>query len=122
MNKYTINYGYGVADFYCEATEEKRIITEFYNCANCCFGIRKSITREPSIEKQDHNVELPLPYRDKGATHFLSHGGGDQILFNFSHKFQNSPWKLMNECGDWCSCKKLGRPDPSCAVHGELDN
>jgi len=116
MNKHKINYGYGIADFWTEATDPKQIEDEFYELANCCFGIRKSLAGY-SLEQTYENVELPLPYRNQEATNLLSHHG-DDILFDRRYKCPDgTPWKLHNEHGDWCSCKERGKPELSCEVH-----
>ncbi len=116
MNKYVIDYEYGIADFFTEATDEKEVRRKFYNCANCCFGIRKSIGGY-TVKETYLDVALPIPYRDKGGTQFLSHNG-DEILFNDHFKTSNGePWKLMNEHGDWCSCQEMGKEELSCNVH-----
>jgi len=114
--KYIIDYEYGIADFYCKTKDEKKVINDFYACADVCFGIRKSLG-EVKIEKSYSNVELPIPYRDKGATHFLSHNG-DDILFNARYRnHKGEYWKLYSEHGEWCSCKKMGKEELSCDVH-----
>jgi hypothetical protein len=118
MNKYSIDYGGGIAEFYCEATEPREVEREFHACANHCFGIRKSIMRY-SVRATYKGVELPLPYRGHGATHFLSHHG-DEILFDARFHQDESGleyWKLHVEGGGWCSCKERGKPQLDCEVH-----
>ena len=117
MNKYDINYVYGTAYFYCEADDDIEVTRDFQRCAACCFGIRKSLG-DVGIVRRYANVELPLPYRDKGGTHLLIHSGGDTILFDASqHTDNGEPWKLMSEWGEWCSCKERGKAELSCGVH-----
>lgn len=119
MNKYVIDYGFGHADFYTEENEPDRVTFEFNRAANRCFGIRKSMLKQEILETY-MDVELPIPYRNKDATHFLSHSG-DQILFKYLGKdiedFDIRWWKLKGEWGDWCSCKKIGEPELACSVH-----
>ncbi len=117
MNKYVIDYGYGVAQFYTEATDPAEVRREFYACANACFGIRKSLAGY-EVVCSFSSAALPLPYRGFEATHFLSHSGGDDILFD--SRFQTldgSLWKLRDERGDWCSCSQRGTPELACEVH-----
>jgi len=131
LNKYVIDYGYGRADFYTEALDPEGtpvememfqdlalspVRREFLTCATACFGIRKSLGDYRLLETY-LNVELPLPYRGHGGTHFLSHHG-DDILFD-SH-YEQAPgeyWKLHSEGGGWCSCKQRGKPELSCDAH-----
>ena len=118
MNKVVIDYGDGAADFYCEASDPKQVEREFYACANHCFGIRKSIMRY-EVRGTYPNVDLPLPYRGHGATHFLSHHG-DEILFDANHHQDEHGleyWKLHDESGDWCSCRERGKAQLDCTVH-----
>lgn len=116
MNKYEIDYEYGAAEFYTEATDPAQVRREFHNCANHCFGIRKSIGGYTVVATY-LNVDLPIPYRGKDATQFLAHHG-DEILFD--DRFTEDdiyPWKLHDEGGDWCSCAERGKPELSCTVH-----
>lgn len=116
MNKYVINYEYGVADFFTNETDVKKVLAEFHDCANECFGTRKSIGNT-SISLAYAGALLPLPYRGHDATHFLSHNG-DEILFDRRVLLPGGEgWKLHNEWGDWCSCADLGTPALSCQVH-----
>ena len=117
MNKYVIDYGYGTAQFYTEATDPVQVRREFYDCANACFGIRKSMSGY-EVVCSFSGVELPLPYRGHEATHFLSHSGGDDILFDSRlQTLDGRAWKLHHESGDWCSCAERGTPELSCDVH-----
>ena len=118
MNKYVIDYEYGVADFYTDASNPDDVRLEFHTAANRCFGIRKSLGGYRVLESYQ-NVELPIPYRDKGGTHFLSHHG-DEILFKYlglPGDLDKSWWKLHSEHGDWCSCKIEGVQELACSVH-----
>ena len=116
MIKYVIDYEHGVADFYTNEADPKKARDEFYGCAGICFGIRKSLGATV-IKRTYKDVALPIPYRDKGATQFLSHGG-DEILFDDRFRTHDGdPWKLMNEHTNWCSCKVKGVEELSCEVH-----
>ncbi len=117
MNKYVIDYGYGTAHFYTEAADRAEVKREFFECANACFGIRKSISVY-EVRCSFSSVKLPLPFWGHEATHFLSHSGGDDILFDC--RFQTPGggwWKLYSEWGEWCSCEGRGTPALSCEVH-----
>lgn len=131
MNKYVIDYGYGTADFYTETTDppgtpadiqmhEPMILSpvrsEFFKCAQACFGIRKSLGDLQFLATYPM-VLLPAPYEGHGGTHFLSHGG-DEILFD-SHYEQDTGewWKIHAEGGDWCSCQERGKAQLDCSVH-----
>ena len=116
MNKFVIDYEYGIADFYTDASDDKEVLRQFWECASVCFGIRKSLG-ETKIDTRYLGTDLPIPYRDKGGTQFLAHHG-DEILFNDKYKTHDGkPWKLYNEHGEWCTCRKLGREELSCEVH-----
>jgi len=119
VNKYVIDYEYGLADFYTEATDAKRVELEFRTAASCCFGIRKSLG-DYKLLKTYSDVALPIPYRDRDATHFLSHNR-DEILFRrLGDEVTDrdlSWWKLHDEHDDWCSCKEMGSPELTCSVH-----
>jgi hypothetical protein len=131
MNKYVIDYDYGVADFYTEESDPPGTPTdieitepmsisavrrEFYHCANACFGIRKSLG-DFHLKATYPGVLLPAPYEGHGGTHFLSHHG-DEILFD-SHYEQGfgEYWKLHIEGGGWCSCRERGKAQLDCEVH-----
>jgi hypothetical protein len=131
MNKYVIDYGYGRAEFYTETVDPpgtpaaismfdplstSAVRLEFLTCAHACFGIRKSLG-DYELRETYTNVDLPIPYRGHGGTHFLSHDG-DEILFD--RNFEQAPdqwWKLHNEHGEWCSCKARGKAELACNVH-----
>lgn len=116
MNKYRIDYGFGVAEFYTDATDPAQVRREFHACANECFGIRKSLDGYEVVATY-LGVGLPTEYRVTGATHLLIHGG-DEILFDRSHSTPSGEgWKLYNESGERCSCQERGRPELACEVH-----
>jgi len=116
MNRYKIDYGWSVADFWCSQSPEL-VIKEFYKCANACFGIRKSITIDPVILESHPHAELPPVYREKGITHLLMHSG-DEIAFDATYRQDgNDYWKVKNEHDDWCSCPNRGEYNTGCEVH-----
>ena len=119
MNKYVIDYGYGHADFFTEENNPEDVVREFSQAASICFGIRKSMADRIILDTY-LDAELPIPYRDKGATHFLSHSG-DKIVFKYLGDAVKDLdlrwWKLKGEWGDWCSCKEIGIPELACSVH-----
>lgn len=121
MNKFEIDYEYGIADWWTTSAPEL-VLREFNVAANCCFGLRKSLG-DTRIRASFENVAPPLPYREgdtlalsHGATHLLTHSG-DEILFDFAHATADGdPWKLRDQ-GDWCSCKVRGQAELACSVH-----
>jgi len=117
MNRYRIDYGWGVATFWCNQGDHETVVKEFYKCANSCFGIRKSITIDPEILHESCNAELPEEYQGLGITHLLFHSG-DEIAFdsNFTEN-KHEYWKIRNEHEDWCQCPNLGEYSRSCEVH-----
>lgn len=58
MVRYLIDYGWSVAQFWTQETEPEKVLADFHNKAGECFGLRKSITREPRILSQGP-AELP---------------------------------------------------------------
>lgn len=115
MNKYRIDYGYGVADFYCDG--EGDVIKQFYTCADACFGIRKSMISDPVVVGIYQDILLPLPYRTHSITHLLVHSG-DEIAFDANHKQDGLHyWKIKDEWGDWCECETRGIYSADCEVH-----
>lgn len=118
MKRYKINYGWSIAEFWTESPEGE-VISEFYKCANACFGIRKSITREPSIIDQ-RDAPLPPEYQGKGVTHLLIHNPpiADEIAFDARFSEDNGLfyWKVIDEWGDECTCER-GTYSEWCEVH-----
>jgi hypothetical protein len=86
-----INYGFGLASFYGHFPDRESVEQEFYEKANQCFGIRKSIAgydllefQEPLIEPQEF-VDYPT------ATHVLKHSG-DVIVWGPDGEKIKSEW------------------------------
>lgn len=79
MKKAVVDYGFGGAVIYGEFDAET-VEREFYNKANQCFGIRKSILSFRLVSIED--AALPEPW-DKldGAATVLKHNG-DTIVWN----------------------------------------
>lgn len=116
MNKFVINYTYGVANFFTEKKDHKEVMREFYRCAMSCFGIRKSVS-DPVIKKEYLDIELPLNFRDQGGNVVLTFSG-DAYLFDMEHETHSGePWKLATGNNEWCSCKERGEEELSCSVH-----
>ena len=82
--KYLIDYEYGIAKLYTpnEDWEER-----FYELANQCFGIRKSIGEVRLISKED---EKPLGVLD-GEHERLEHNG-DVIIWDQKGEKIESEW------------------------------
>jgi len=89
MMRADIDYGGPTAVFYGDFTAET-VKAEFYDKANQCFGIRKSIMgfRLISIEA----AELPEPWcKLEGAATMLKHSG-DTIVWNAAGEKIKSEW------------------------------
>lgn len=94
MKKYEIDHGPNVAHFWADVSKDE-IVSAFREHANQCFGIRKSITREPRVLSVK-SARLPAWARLEGATVALEHNFpiSDKIVWNADGK------KLLNEWGD----------------------
>ena len=115
MNKFVVDYEYGVADFWTDSDDPKKVLSEFHTMASTCFGIRKSLG-ECRIVQGYPRADLPLPFRGHDATHCLTHHG-DEILFDDRYQTHDGePWKL-HDFGNWCSCAQRGVAELSCSVH-----
>lgn len=88
LYEYTIDYGYGVAEMVTTVPENKA--TEcFYKLANQCFGIRKSITKDPEV-RATRNVGRP-GWWPADVVESLSHNG-DLILWNAEGEKVKDEW------------------------------
>lgn len=117
MKKYRIDYGWSVAEFYTASPEDK-VLGEFSECANNCFGIRKSITRNPKIVAS-HDADLPEKYLGKNVTHVLVHNYPfpDEIAFDATRtQGDNQFWKVRDEWGDECTCEG-NEYSEHCGIH-----
>lgn len=74
INKYKIDYTFGVAKLYTPSEDWKK---RFYDLANQCFGIRKSIGYVSLISK----VKEEPKYKIEGEYERLEHNG-DVIVWN----------------------------------------
>lgn len=73
MKKYEINYGWGVADLY-SPVEKEEAISRFFKLADQCFGIRKSITKDPPVIISVQEENIPEPWDEiEGAFEMLVH-------------------------------------------------
>lgn len=85
-----IDYGFGMAEFWGDFTEDS-LQREFMGCANDCFGIRKSISK---FEVKKFLAEQSLPEfwsKIEGAATLLKHSG-DSILFDKDGEKIKSEW------------------------------
>ena len=127
FHKYKIDYGWNHAQFWTREIDEAKVLEEFYEAASGCFGIRKSITKEPTISINYGPAELPLDMRGYNGTHALTFLS-DRYLFDNTKKTPHGTWwRLLDAWGNWCSCKVRGEPEVSCEVHkydvpGALDD
>jgi len=94
MRKYRIDYGNNRAVMWADVPEEEAIEC-FRGHAHRCFGIRKSITKEPEVLE---SAEEPLPAwaRLDGAAVALEHNFpiSDKIVWNADGV------KVLNEWGE----------------------
>lgn len=121
MVEYAIDWEHGKAHFFAKTQDDTEVLAEFTWCAECCFGIRKSLGRV-TIEGRREGASLPEKYQGKGATHLLVHWSDpicrDEILFDANYQTDDGePWKLRDEHGDWCTCAERGKAELSCKVH-----
>lgn len=72
--KYTIDYGFGTAQLYTPSEDWE---DRFYELANQCFGIRKSILHAKLALKKDIQPENPLENEYERLEH-----SGDVIVWN----------------------------------------
>ncbi len=69
--------------------------------------LHSMFNREADIDVPEENMER--------VSHILAHNG-DVIVFTDT-EFDGGYWKLKNEHGNWCTCKKEGKPELSCENH-----
>lgn len=84
MNKYIINYGFGIAILYTPSDDWER---RFYVLAEQCFGIRKSIDEPYLIEAEKGEPQHMLA----GEYERLEHNG-DVIVWNEVGEKIKSEW------------------------------
>lgn len=65
---------------------------------------------------QSHDYEISPEQLEKLA-YILTHSGGDLAGFTEDKDPEGNYWKLLNEWGEVCSCKKYGVAQLSCEVH-----
>lgn len=87
MKEITINYTYGVATMI--TPYQGDALQHFYELANQCFGIRKSISDPKVISVNE--VERPTWWRED-YYESLKHSGGDIIVWNQSGDKVKSEW------------------------------
>lgn len=83
---YMIDYGFGVAKLY---TPREDWRSRFYELADQCFGIRKSIAYANLIGEYSESPRDPLP----GEYERLEHNG-DVIVWNEAGEKIKSEWDL----------------------------
>lgn len=89
MMKAEIKYGFGTAEFWGEFTAET-VERQFYQHANQCFGIRKSISGFTLLSIEEE--ALPEPWAQlNGASTMLKHSG-DTIVWNAVGDKIKSEW------------------------------
>lgn len=89
MNKYIIDYDFGMAILY-TPVEEPLVISHFQYLANQCFEIRKSAGYIKLL--QVSTEEMPKPWiLLKDATHMLAHNG-DVIIWDSKGNKINSEY------------------------------
>ncbi len=81
---YYIDYEYGTANLY---TPYKDWESRFYELADQCFGIRKSIGTVRLVAKTDEKPQDPIP----GEFERLEHNG-DVIIWNKDGEKIKSEW------------------------------
>lgn len=86
MNRYTIDYGFGTATLYTHSADWEG---RFYELANQCFGIRKSIMWAHLIKKEDAEPK----YKLVGEYERLEHDG-DLIVWNEAGEKIKSEWDM----------------------------
>lgn len=86
-----IDYGFGIAELWGEF-DINTVKREFYEKANQCFGIRKSISGFELLSFGEHEG-LPSPWNSmEGAATVLKHSGGDTIVWNALGEKIKSEW------------------------------
>ncbi|BDI33415.1 hypothetical protein CCAX7_54660 [Capsulimonas corticalis] len=123
LNRYAVDYEFGAAKFYTRSIDIDEARLEFYDCANECFGIRKSIG-DVKINLEAENVHLPVQDAKQISyfTHALLYGQtsgiGDEVIFDRRYKTASGEgWKLQNESGERCTCATRGSAELACEVH-----
>ena len=86
MSKYTIDYGFGTATLYTPSTDWEG---RFYELANQCFGIRKSIMWAHLVRSEDAEPK----YKIVGEYERLEHDG-DLIVWNEAGEKIKSEWDM----------------------------
>ena len=85
---YEIDYEYGKAKLY--TPETKIPLNRFYDLANECFGIRKSIGDVKLLNSKESKIPEPWSLL-KGAYEMLEHSG-DIIVWNRENEKIKSEW------------------------------
>lgn len=91
MKEAEIYYGHGTAKMW-GTFDAETVERFFYQHANQCFGIRKSISDFRLISMAPA-TSLPEPWsKMEGATTVLKHSGGDTIVWNDKGEKIKSEW------------------------------
>ena len=86
MNKYTIDYGFSTATLYTPSSDWEG---RFYELANQCFGIRKSIMWAHLVRSEDAEPK----YKIVGEYERLEHDG-DLIVWDEAGEKIKSEWDM----------------------------
>ena len=81
--KHIIDYEFGKAHFITQSSDPKAVMREFYECANQCFGIRKSIG--------ETNIIASHAFETDSLTVLLHNG--DSIIFDEQHEKIKDEWE-----------------------------
>lgn len=88
MNKYTIDYEYGVARLYTPSEDWE---DRFYDLAGQCFGIKKSIGNVKLIKKEKEQPHDKIYFEYERLEH-----SGDTIIWNDKGKKIKNEWDGFN--------------------------
>jgi hypothetical protein len=97
LNRYKVNYQYGVAFLWTPVEGDEEAMKRFYQLAGQCFGIRKSIGETKLVETKK-DVERPM-WAHPWASDFyeaLQHTGGDTIIWDNKGEKVKSEWDSLD--------------------------
>ena len=89
MNKYTIDYEYGVARLYTPSEDWEN---RFDDLASQCFGIRKSIGDVKLIEKEKEQPHDKIYFEYERLEH-----SGDTIIWNEKGEKIVNEWDIFDQ-------------------------
>ena len=96
LTAFTIDYGSSLAVLVTPLEGDSQVVIHrFHELAGQCFGIRKSITKDPEIIQKEAPVEFPN-WAPKGTyetlTHNIRSGCPDTIAWNKEGKKVKDEW------------------------------